>query len=184
MKKFRRIAVVILTLLICFVFVPVAFAHPLGNFTINHYAGLQVSRDAIAVDFVLDMAEIPAFQEITLFDANGNGQADAAEAEAYHAGKCQSLQPDLSLLLNDQAVALTLGSSSVEFPAGAGGLPTLRLTCQFRAIFAGQMTSLSFADHSYSERIGWREIVVTAEDVKLNGDYSSTSVSKRLTSYR
>jgi nickel/cobalt transporter (NicO) family protein len=183
MKKFRRIAVVTLTLLICFIFVPAAFAHPLGNFTINHYAGLQVSRDAIAIDFVLDMAEIPAFQEISAFDANGNGMADVAEAASYHAKKCTSLQPDLSLLINNNPLALTLTTSSVEFPAGAGGLPTLRLTCAFSAAIAGQMTSLSFADNSYSERIGWREIVVTADGVNLNGDFSSTSISNRLTSY-
>lgn len=185
MKKIRRITVVIFTLLICFGFVPVAFAHPLGNFTINHYAGLNVSRDAIAIDFALDMAEIPAFQEIATFDTNGNGLADSSEAEAYHAEKCKSLQPYLSLLLNDRPLGLTLESSFVEFPAGAGGLSTLRLTCKFNAPIAkaGQMTSLSFADKSYSERIGWREIVVTAEGVTLNGDFSSTSISNRLTSY-
>jgi nickel/cobalt transporter (NicO) family protein len=183
MKKIRRIAAATLTLLICFVFVPVAFAHPLGNFTINHYAGLQVSRDAITVDFVLDMAEIPAFQEITSFDANGNGVPDASEVAGYHVQKCTSLQPDLSLLLNNKPLALTLTSSSIEFPAGAGGLSTLRLTCEFNAVISGQMTSLAFADKSYSERIGWREITVTADGVKLNGAYSSTSVSKRLTSY-
>ena len=80
MKKIRRIAVVTFTLLVCFIFVPVALAHPLGNFTINQYAGLQISRDAVVLDYVLDMAEIPAFQEISLFDSNGNGQADSAEA--------------------------------------------------------------------------------------------------------
>ncbi len=82
MKKLRRIAVVTVTLLICFIFVPAAFAHPLGNFTINHYAGLQVTSEAVAIDLVIDMAEIPAFQEITAFDANGNGLADASEASA------------------------------------------------------------------------------------------------------
>ncbi|HEX9388131.1 MAG TPA: sulfite exporter TauE/SafE family protein [Anaerolineales bacterium] len=183
MKKFRRLAVVAFTLLICFVFVPVAFAHPLGNFTINHYAGLQVQPDAIRVDLVIDMAEIPAFQEITAFDANGNGVADASEAAGYHADKCISLQPDLNLLVNKKPLGLTLTSSSVEFPAGAGGLPTLRLICEFSAAIAGQMTSLSFADNSYSERIGWREIVVTVDGVSLNGDFSSTSISNRLTSY-
>jgi nickel/cobalt transporter (NicO) family protein len=185
MKKFRRIAVVTFTLLTCFVFVPVAFAHPLGNFTINHYAGLQVSRDSIAIDFVIDMAEIPAFQEITAFDANGNGQAEASMVAGYHAKKCTSLQPDLRLLLNNKLLGLTLASSSVEFPAGAGGLPTLRLTCEFStsAINLEQVTSLSFVDNSYSERIGWREIVVTSDGVTLNGDFSSTSISKRLTSY-
>jgi len=185
MKKFRRISVLIFTLVICFSFVPVAFAHPLGNFTINHYAGLQVGRAAIAIDFVIDMAEIPAFQEITIFDANGNGQADASEAAGYHTEKCNSLIPDLSLLLNNKQLDLTLISSSVEFPAGAGGLPTLRLTCQFSAPISNiaQMTSLSFVDNSYGERIGWREIVVTADGVNLKGDFSSTSISKRLTSY-
>jgi ABC-type nickel/cobalt efflux system permease component RcnA len=183
MKRFRRIAVVTCTLLICFIFVPVAFAHPLGNFTINHYAGLQVKPDSIAVDLVIDMAEIPAFQEITAFDANGNGLADTSEAAAYHAGKCTSLQSDLRLLVNNKPLGLSLTSSSVEFPMGAGGLPTLRLTCEFNATVASQMTTLAFADNSYSERIGWREIVVTAEDVNLKGDFSSSSISNRLTSY-
>src|SRR6266542_3427545 len=116
----RRVFISLLTLIVSFVFVPVAFAHPLGNFTINHYAGLRVSKDAISTDYVLDMAEIPAFQEITGFDANGNGQPDSSEAEAYHAAKCTSLQPDLSLLLNNKALNLTLESSSIGFPAGAG----------------------------------------------------------------
>src|SRR6266508_1361662 len=100
MKNFRRVCIVLLTLIISFVFVPVAFAHPLGNFTINHYAGLRVSTNLISIDYVLDMAEIPAFQEISTFDTNENGQADSSEAQAYHAAKCTSLQPDLSLRLN------------------------------------------------------------------------------------
>jgi len=186
MKNIRRMAVSLLTLIVSFTFVPVVFAHPLGNFTINHFAGLQVSRDSIGIDFVLDMAEIPAFQEISTFDANGNGQPDAVEADAYHAQKCTALQSDLSLLLNQKPLALTLASSSVEFPAGAGGLPTLRLTCEFRAAVPGtvQMAGLAFADHSYSERIGWREIIVNATDgVKLNGDFATTSVSNRLKTY-
>ena len=133
MKKLRRTVVVFLTLVFSFVLVPVAFAHPLGNFTINHYAGLHISHDSVAIDFVLDMAEIPAFQEIAAFDKNGNGRADSGESAAYHAGKCKSLQPDLNLLLNNKPVGLTLASSSVEYPAGAGGLPTLRLTCAFNA---------------------------------------------------
>src|SRR5215207_339253 len=185
MKKFRRVSVVIFTLLTCFIFVPVAFAHPLGNFTINHYAGVRVSSDSISIDYVLDMAEIPAFQEIKTFDANQNGQADSTEAAAYHAAKCASLLPDLGLFLNNEALDLTLGSSSVEFPAGAGGLPTLRLTCEFYASISAavQMTALSFVDNSYGKRLGWRGIIVIADGVTLHGDFASTSISDRLTSY-
>ena len=85
MKTFRRVFIVVSTLILSFAIVPVAWAHPLGNFTINHYAGLHVTPNSIAIDFVMDMAEIPAFQEITAFDANGNGQPDVSEANAYHA---------------------------------------------------------------------------------------------------
>ena len=184
MKTFRRVCISFLTLAVSFMFVPVAFAHPLGNFTINHYAGLLVSKDAVSIDYILDMAEIPAFQEIATIDKNSNGQADSLEAAGYHAAKCASLQPDLKLRVNNKTVALTLTSSSVEFPAGAGGLATLRLTCTFQtSIVDTNLTSLSFVDNSYKERIGWREIVVTSEGVALKGDFASTSISHRLTSY-
>ena len=185
MKKFRRISVVLVTLLVCFVFVPVAFAHPLGNFTINQYAGLQISRDVIVLDYVLDMAEIPAFQEISLFDANGNGQADSAEAAGFHAEKCASLKPSLNLLLNKKALDVTLASSSVEFPAGVGGLPTLRLTCQFQAPFDSTTKNpeISFTNNAFPDRLGWKEIVVIPDGVSLQGDFASTSLSNRLTSY-
>ena len=184
MKKLHRVIVVLLTLVVSFALVPAAFAHPLGNFTINQYAGLNISREKVLLDYVLDMAEIPAFQEIAAFDANGNGQADASEAAGYHTEKCTSLQPDLNLLLNHKAVALTLTSSSIEFPVGVGGLPTLRLNCTFEAaLTSGEINHLSFSNTAFPERLGWREIVVLSEDVSINGDSAATSLSDRLTNY-
>jgi len=184
MKKFHRVIVVLLTLFVSFALVPSAFAHPLGNFTINQYAGLNISREKVVLDYVLDMAEIPAFQEIAAFDANGNGLADPSEAAGYHAEKCASLQPDLSLLLNHKALALTLTSSSVEFPVGVGGLPTLRLNCAFEAAPPSQdISHLSFSNTAFPERLGWKEIVVLPEDVSINGDFAATSLSNRLTNY-
>jgi ABC-type nickel/cobalt efflux system permease component RcnA len=185
MRKIRRVAVVLLTLVTSLVAVPVAFAHPLGNFTINHYAGLRVSRDKIAVDFVLDMAEIPAFQEIAKFDDNGNGQPDPQESAQYHPAQCEAIRPQLDLRLNGVPLTLHLDSSSIAFPPGAGGLWTLRLTCEFSTPIAlpAQKARVDFADHSYAERIGWREIVVNADHVSLEGKFASTSISQRLTAY-
>ena len=34
-------------------------AHPLGNFSVNHYAAVRVERDVVELHYVLDMAEIP-----------------------------------------------------------------------------------------------------------------------------
>ncbi|HLF73217.1 MAG TPA: sulfite exporter TauE/SafE family protein [Anaerolineales bacterium] len=185
MKKLRHLIVVLLTLFMSFIFVPAAFAHPLGNFTINQYVGLNLRRETVIVDYVLDMAEIPAFQEIAVFDADGNGQPDAAEAAGYHAAKCASLRPSLNLSLNNRRVDLTLVSSSVEFPAGVGGLPTMRLSCEFRAALdlgAGK-PAISFTNNAFPDRLGWKEIVVTAEGVSLQGDFATASLSQRLTNY-
>jgi nickel/cobalt exporter len=183
MKKLRRAIVILLTLIFSFVLVPVALAHPLGNFTINHYAEVNVTKEAVVIDYIIDMAEIPAFQEIASFDANGNGQPDPMENNLYHAAKCQSLQSDVDLRLNDRSVGLTLTSSNVEFPSGAGGLRTLRLTCNFNATLLKETTNISFSVNAYAERLGWREIVVTGDGVRLPGDFASTSLSQRLTAY-
>jgi hypothetical protein len=179
----RRSIVIITALWLVLALPTAAFAHPLGNFTINHFAGLHVTQEAITVDYVLDMAEIPAFQEIASFDANGNGQPDTMEANSYHAAKCESLRSDLDLRVNNQATPLSLSSSSVDFPPGAGGLPTLRLTCNFNTSINNETTDISFTDNSYAERLGWREIVVTGDEVGLQGDFASTSLSKRLMAY-
>lgn len=184
MKKLHRLLFITLTLIVTHVLAPVAAAHPLGNFTINHYAGLIVSREAVSIDYVLDMAEIPAFQEIATFDANHNGQPDADETARYHPAQCEAIRSQLVLRLADHPVNLTLVSSAVEFPPGAGGLLTLRLECGFRAsIAAGESVRVEFQDNAYAVRQGWREIVVTGEGVALRGEFATTSLSRHLTAY-
>ena len=180
----RRLVVITIAVWLSLALPTAAWAHPLGNFTINHYAGLNVSREAITIDYVLDMAEIPAFQEIGTFDANQNGMPDSSETATYHSAKCESIRSDLDLRVNNRSATLALSSSSIEFPPGAGGLLTLRLTCNFNAALAKETTQISFSDNAYAERLGWREIVVTGDQAgMLEGDFTSTSVSNRLTTY-
>ena len=40
-----------------------AAAHPLGNFTTNHFTRIEVAGDRVYLTYVLDLAEIPTFQE-------------------------------------------------------------------------------------------------------------------------
>ena len=62
----RRRAFLVLTLAVVTVLWPAsgAMAHPLGNFTVSRYSGIHVSPQEIRVDYVVDMAEIPTFQEM------------------------------------------------------------------------------------------------------------------------
>lgn len=185
MKTTPRAIVIILVLLAMHVVVPSAAAHPLGNFTINHHAGLNVRRDAIVLTYVLDMAEIPAFQEISSLDANRDGIAESDETVGYHSAKCVAILPKLDLQMDGNPVRLNLQWSTIEFPPGVGGLATLRLTCVFSAPLSSlrELTRVEFKNDAYAERQGWREIVVNGEGVWLLGDLSSTSVSDLLRTY-
>lgn len=188
MKKSYLLALLTTAVLISnHILAGVAAAHPLGNFTINHYAGLHLTGDRLTLNFILDMAEIPTFQEISTFDTNDNGQADAVEAAGYHAAKCAAIQTDLLLYLNGHPARLELTASTVTFPSGAGDLPTLRLTCDFQVPLAdlGSNLQIDFENNFLAEHLGWREIVVSGEGVTLQGDLSgmTTSLSRQLTAY-
>ncbi|HEX7223125.1 MAG TPA: hypothetical protein VF231_07730, partial [Candidatus Limnocylindrales bacterium] len=144
--------------------VPTAvLAHPLGNFTINHYAGITVAADEIHLDIVIDRAEIPTFQERRHIDADEDGQVSDAEIAAAVGPRCEELAADLRLVVDGSPVAVEGGRSTLTFPSGLGGLPTMRLECAFSAplrLAPTEPTTIEFVDASDVERVGWREIVV------------------------
>jgi ABC-type nickel/cobalt efflux system permease component RcnA len=124
-----------------------AEAHPLGNFTVNHYAGIELAGSRVYVRFVLDLAEIPTFQEGGRVRAPGYAAVVARE---------------LDLRIDGTRVELTPLVHRVSSRKGAGGLPTLRFEAVYRAPRSG--VSLGFADHAFGSRVGWREITVSARD--------------------
>jgi ABC-type nickel/cobalt efflux system permease component RcnA len=162
-------------------------AHPLGNFTINHYTGVRIAPGTIVVDHVLDMAEIPAFQERAAIDEDRDGSLSPSESAAYREAACARQGSQLRVELDGVATPLAETGASLTFPPGAGGLVTLRLVCRYEgpvAIAAGATHRLLVAEGSYPERLGWREIVLEADRVSVTGhDLRSQSISARLTAY-
>jgi len=167
----------------------IASAHPLGNFTINHHAGIRVEPDRVLLDVVIDQAEIPAFQARLQYDTDGDGELSDDEVASGRIAGCDSLRPALHLDVAGKAAPLTLASAGLSFPPGAGGLSTLRLVCEFEAPLAAAIaasTTIAFRDTSFPERIGWREIVTTGSATTVavtEGVERSTSPSARLTAY-
>jgi ABC-type nickel/cobalt efflux system permease component RcnA len=152
-----------------------ASAHPLGNFTVNTYSGLQIGEDHVRVDFLVDMAEIPTLQRKGDIDQPG-----------YPARECTSLLPQLDLRVDGARANLRVESSSLTFPPGQAGLRTSRLECGLSAPtarFDGDR-HVSYASSAFSDRVGWREITAVGDGSTLvASDVPATSVSKRLTSY-
>jgi ABC-type nickel/cobalt efflux system permease component RcnA len=163
-------------------------AHPLGNFTINHYAGLTISPDRIDLEVVIDMAEIPTFQERQSMDADGDGSVGDDEAASWASSTCTGLVKHFIVERDNTALAPRPDASAASFPAGAGGLSTLRLECAYTIALAppidARRSSISFADTSYLERIGWREIVARGQGTLLDTHgLPGTSPSQKLTAY-
>jgi len=162
-----------------------AEAHPLGNFTINRYSRLDLYSDAVRIRYVLDMAEIPTFQELPQIDTNGDGELSQSENDAYMAAKSREIAGKLELAIDGSRQPLRVLSSTIGYPAGQAGLRTLRLTLVLDAPVSGSDARLEYRDGNYADRVGWKEVVVRpADGVLLRGSSApEKDVSAELTSY-
>jgi nickel/cobalt exporter len=121
-----------------------ATAHPLGNFTINHFSRLEVSGHRLYVLYVLDMAEIPTFQ------------AGRIDVPAY----ARRIARGAELTVNGRRARLVPGATALAHPMGAGGLHTTRLEVMLRGPVLSGSSAIRYRDTNYADRIGWKEIVV------------------------
>jgi len=170
-----------------FVIPALAAAHPLGNFTINHYAGIRVEPQRILLDVVIDQAEIPTFQARLGFDTDGDGEVSDAETDAGRATACASLQPSLALTVDGGRRTLALDEAGLTFPNGVGGLNTMRIVCEFSATLDAPLAAgarVDFTDSSFVDRLGWREIVASGSGVTLAAAKAGVPIRTATTSDR
>jgi nickel/cobalt exporter len=161
--KGAHLAFVLLTvILLTGISSSVAYAHPLGNFTVNHFSRLQISNDRIIIRYIVDMAEIPAFQTLQTIDTNNDGKQSPEELQTYAEQNALHYAGGLFLNLDDTPVELQPSVHSITTPAGTGGLPTLRIEYDFVANIQakGAARKVRYEDSNDRERIGWHEIVV------------------------
>ena len=145
-----------------------ASAHPLGNFTVNRYAGIELSGEKTYVRYALDLAEIPTYQ---------------LDAEVRAPGYPARLASRLELTLDGRRAPLRVLESRIAQRPGAGGLRTLRLDVVY--IVEGNGEALRFRDRGFPGRIGWREVTLSARDGArvVRSDVPSTSESAALAAY-
>src|SRR5262245_31118584 len=96
----RRAGLGALVLLLTLLAPTVTWAHPLGNFTVNHYSRLEPTIDSVQIVYVLDMAEIPTFQERRRIDADRDGHISDGEQERYADTLAEELRRNLRLSLD------------------------------------------------------------------------------------
>ncbi|HEV8115711.1 MAG TPA: hypothetical protein VGP53_05690 [Acidimicrobiales bacterium] len=138
-----------------------AEAHPLGNFTTNRYARVEVSAGVLRVYYVLDEAELRAFE---------TRDAVANDRDRFVADQVARIRDGLRLTVDGAALDLSPLPARLDLLPGQGGLDTQRLAVVFSASLpAGRGAQRgTFEDSNEPKRIGWREVVVVARgDARL-----------------
>jgi nickel/cobalt exporter len=186
LRFYRRL--VVATALALAGFAEPAAAHPMGNFSINHYARFTTDGARLILRYVLDMAEIPTVTEQRALDANHDGKIDQAESAVYARKMAGQLQSSLALQIDGVAAKSELTAPGVELRPGAGGLQTLRLAFTLTAALPSSSSGewkIEYHDTNYAERAGWKEIVATDGSGMSIIDSSAASAdsSHELTTY-
>lgn len=185
MRRFVSLAIVLGSVVAAVLAAPApATAHPLGNFTVNVYAGIELAPGEVRIDYVVDMAEIPTVQLRPEIDTDADGVIADAERGAWAARTAPELAAGLTLTVDGRAVPLEVDSASMRLRAGQAGLDILRLEVTFMGAIA-PVGELAFADANFADRIGWREVTAVGSDgsALAGATVPASSVSDALRSY-
>ena len=137
-------------------------AHPMGNFSISHYARINASPTAISVHIVVDYAEIPTFQLFSDWGIRSEAEKTQDEIQPLVEQLVSGLKPRFRLRIDGLPTTLQASNIKHETTAGAAGLLTLRVSFDLMTAWKPASVRLEFFDDSYRERIGWKEMVVAA----------------------
>jgi nickel/cobalt exporter len=160
------------------------FAHPMGNFSVNHYSKITIGKQSIEILYLVDMAEIPTYQEIREFDVTA--KPNDPSIYRYLDRLEPLLKVGLSLASDGRPVQLETIERRLTFAEGAGGLLTMKVVYEFRGQlgFTAGVHQLSYADNNFAGRAGWKEIIVHSDGAEiLNSSAPATDRSQELTTY-
>jgi nickel/cobalt exporter len=160
--------------------------HPMGNIAVNQYAGLWITPEAVLVDYVLDLAELPAFQaRRNDIDVNHDDVLTATEQDAYAARTCRMVAGDTRIRVNGRSAPARVTATALSFPPGTAGLVTLRLECALRVgLVITRQSTVDYSGGAFADRIGWNEVTAVGDGTTLvSSDVPTDSASARLTAY-
>src|SRR5580698_6049684 len=144
-------------------------AHPMGNFSVNHYTLIEAGSGSVRVTYLLDLGEVPAYTVLK------EARTPEEQAHVWMRG--------LEFTSGSQRLEPRLDGAEMKTADGSGGLKTARYT--MRMTIEGAGGSLQFEDHNFPERAGWKEIVIRAAagSAIVDASQADTGRSNELTRY-
>ena len=163
---------------------PPAYAHPLGNLSVNTYDGVIIDPDGVHVDHVEDIAEVPAVAALRVADTSGDGSASAAEMSTWAGNRCGAAVQRIRVNVGGDLLTLRVDAARASTVVGQAGLSTVRVECDLRADLLVVAATTLTVDVAPPSDLGWREITVAGDATTITGaDAPAESVSGRLTTY-
>ncbi len=113
--------------LLCCLAPVTAYAHPLGNYSINQYTLFELRGEVPRIYYQVDIAEIPSMREMDLLDVNFDNKANPEEIRVYLDKRVPDLFNNLELTLDGVRVPLVLKSRRMDLYEGVGSMPVFNI---------------------------------------------------------
>jgi nickel/cobalt transporter (NicO) family protein len=157
------------------------FAHPMGNFSVSHYAKFQVHANGIELQYALDLAEIPTFELLRNWKLERTSPRSELEHRAVE--QARTWLKKLEITSDGKLVSAKFEGADLVIADGAANLPIARITTRVHLGVDGG--KLQYEDHNFPDRAGWKEIVIVSGDGAglLKASHGDKDVSKGLTQY-
>jgi ABC-type nickel/cobalt efflux system permease component RcnA len=131
-------------------------AHPMGYFSVNHYARILPHDGGADLLYILDLAEIPTFELLQKWNLQPDSPRPAMEARA--AAEAREWLRNLRITTGGESTHPQFVSSKITMADGVGGMKVLRV--EVKAAIKSAPGKIDYDDRNYAERAGWKEIVV------------------------
>ena len=69
------------------------FAHPMGNFSVNHYARLEATARGVQLTYAIDLAEIPTFDLLHSWQLERTSPAEKLDSKAREQARLWTPRP-------------------------------------------------------------------------------------------
>jgi nickel/cobalt exporter len=130
-----------------------AAAHPMGNFSVNHYARIEPGPHGAKIRYVLDLAEIPTFE---LFQKWGTSPDRPPQTQALEQARLWAA--NLVVTVDGKPVAARVEKAELFLADGAANMKVARIVADLW--IASATGALTYEDRNYNGRAGWKEIAI------------------------
>src|SRR6266571_364019 len=156
-------------------------AHPMGNFSVSHYARFEVTARGVDLLYVLDLAELPTFDLLRSWKLERGSPRRQLQAQAREQATLWLDQ--LRIASDARPVRPEVEDVDLAISDGAGNLPVIRIST--RAHLETSEGTLTYEDFNFPDRAGWKEIVIVAgEGATLRqASHTGADISRGLTNY-